>query len=355
MIRAERVCGDVEGTVEREVEMDDTDMSNMTGTTWTMPLTGPLAAERDGTQPAATTTESHGGNRGRGSPISTPLLLHRQSQRTSQRVSKLVNWSGPVPVWLVARRTRNARWRLCGWCLHHVHKRGISFGPSQPEEGLDIQPGQLTPALTSACVADTPTTLPDELIGLLEPVSNNNFNQPPEPNQVMLPTFDISLSCASNNSNIEVDNSAVVSVADSDRIETVNSADVGDAAAANNPDDDIEIHKSPFDNVTEYHKSDTRLYDLDNCNVLVIGDSNLRFMGGLPTTYQVAVMPGARFMHITEVVKALPKSSTFEHIVVAAGINHRDRDYNKETLPASDFGRLTAEQWEDGTLPWPVL
>ena len=70
-----------------------------------------------------------------------------------------------------------------------------------------------------------------------------------------------------------------------------------------------------------------------NCNVMVIGDSNLRFMGGLPTNYQVAVMPGARFMHINEVVKALPKSSTFEHIVVAAGINHRDRDYNKETLP----------------------
>ena len=99
-------------------------------------------------------------------------------------------------------------------------QEGDLFGPSQPEEGLDIQPGQLTPALTSTCVVDTPTTLPDELIGLLEPVSNNNFNQPPEPNQVMLPTFDISLSCVSDSSNIEVDNSAVVNdvnVADSDR------------------------------------------------------------------------------------------------------------------------------------------
>ena len=173
------------------------------------------------------------------------------------------------------------------------------------------------------------------MLGLL----SDNFIQPLEPKQAVLPNFAISLSCCSDSGdsdNIEVVNSALVNDVDvnnSDLIESVNSADVGNGVVANNPNDDIEGLWSPGDNVTEYDKSDTGLYSLDDCNVTVIGDSNLRFMGGLLTNYQVAFRPGAKFTHITDVVKAIPKSSTCEHLVVAMGVNHRDRDYNKETLP----------------------
>jgi hypothetical protein len=91
---------------------------------------------------------------------------------------------------------------------------------------------------------------------------------------------------------------------------------------------------SPRYDVTVRDKNDTTVSVRPDCRVLILGDSNLRFLSGLPADYQVECFPGAKIFHITDVLNALQKPLSCQHVLLAVGINHRDQDYQKVTSPA---------------------
>ena len=206
------------------------------------------------------------------------------------------------------------------------------FSQTQTQGSSDIQPGQQTAVLTTSREGDGLTGVPGGLTGVLGITSNETTNVTSTTaarNQVINDAFAITFDCVIDN-----DVSVMNTAADNYDVKEVSTeANI----TVNKPvDDDIDQYASPNDNVTLYDKTDlTRLFIPAHCNILVLGDSNLRLITGLPAKYEVVVIPGARFAHITEAVNALQTSTAVEHIVVAAGINHRDRDYNKETLPAA--------------------
>lgn len=82
--------------------------------------------------------------------------------------------------------------------------------------------------------------------------------------------------------------------------------------------------------VTEHRKNNFTVSVSSNCRILVIGHSNLRHLKGLPTDYQVECFPGAKFPIITDIVISFPQCNSVEHIVLAAGINHRDCSFVSE-------------------------
>jgi hypothetical protein len=86
-----------------------------------------------------------------------------------------------------------------------------------------------------------------------------------------------------------------------------------------------------------------RKFDADNytinfkaaCRVLVLGDSELKNLKGLPRDFQVESFSGARLGHpwLTEVLRKNTLPGSVQEIVLAAGINDRDSDFTKQTLP----------------------
>lgn len=59
--------------------------------------------------------------------------------------------------------------------------------------------------------------------------------------------------------------------------------------------------------------------------VVVLGDSNLRLVKKIPEKWEVHCYPGAKFYHITSLVKSINKSDALKHVIVQAGINHRSQ------------------------------
>ena len=84
----------------------------------------------------------------------------------------------------------------------------------------------------------------------------------------------------------------------------------------------------------DYNKSyfTTKISVKPSCRVLVVGDSQLQNLV-LPEHFQIDSFRGGKFPHITDAVKGLELPDQVEDIVVAAGINHRDVNLDKETMP----------------------
>lgn len=70
-----------------------------------------------------------------------------------------------------------------------------------------------------------------------------------------------------------------------------------------------------------------------DCRVLVLGDSELKNLKGLPIDFQVESFSGARFPWLTEVVRRNSLPSSVTDVVLAAGINDRESSFNERTLP----------------------
>jgi hypothetical protein len=71
----------------------------------------------------------------------------------------------------------------------------------------------------------------------------------------------------------------------------------------------------------------------EGCRVLVLGDSQVKNLTGLPAGFQIESFRGARYPWITDVVNGLDLPDSVEHIVLAAGINDRDSDVSKTVRP----------------------
>ena len=91
-------------------------------------------------------------------------------------------------------------------------------------------------------------------------------------------------------------------------------------------------------NVTVHSKAYNKTYFTTKinikpaCKILVVGDSQLQNLK-LPDHYQIDSFRGGKFPHITDALKGLELPDQVEDIVVAAGINHRDVNLEKETIP----------------------
>lgn len=72
---------------------------------------------------------------------------------------------------------------------------------------------------------------------------------------------------------------------------------------------------------------------------VVIADSNMKHVQEqhIPHDWQLAVIPGAKFSHIITSLDSLPTDRNLT-IVMAAGINHRDWDFESKT--ASEVDKL---------------
>lgn len=71
-----------------------------------------------------------------------------------------------------------------------------------------------------------------------------------------------------------------------------------------------------------------------NCRVLIIGDSQVQNLTGLPDFFQIESFRGAKFPWMTDIAKELELPDSVEHIVLAAGINHRDENVLRQVEPA---------------------
>ena len=83
-----------------------------------------------------------------------------------------------------------------------------------------------------------------------------------------------------------------------------------------------------------YNKSyfTTKINVKTSCKILVVGDSQLQHLE-LPEHFQIESFRGGKFPHITDAVKELELPDQVEDIVLAAGINDRDVNLEKETMP----------------------
>jgi len=83
-----------------------------------------------------------------------------------------------------------------------------------------------------------------------------------------------------------------------------------------------------------YNKSyfTTKINVKPSCKILVVGDSQLQHLE-LPEHFQIESFRGGKFPHITDAVKELEIPDQVEDIVLAAGINDRDVNLEKETMP----------------------
>ena len=78
-----------------------------------------------------------------------------------------------------------------------------------------------------------------------------------------------------------------------------------------------------------------------NTQILLVGDSNLRYFKPAPPNWQVICIPGLRLNQLTALLKTLGKLPNLKHIIISAGINDRD---SADILPLKDClkaGRLT--------------
>lgn len=70
-----------------------------------------------------------------------------------------------------------------------------------------------------------------------------------------------------------------------------------------------------------------------DCRVLIIGDSNIQNLTGLPKDVQIESYRGAKFTWLTDIVKGVQLPDSVSDIVLAAGINLRNSDWDKEVEP----------------------
>jgi len=84
-----------------------------------------------------------------------------------------------------------------------------------------------------------------------------------------------------------------------------------------------------------HRKTDEDMYTIQfkaACRVLILGDSQMKNLQGLPRDFQVESFCGTRFRWLTEVLRKNQLPSSIKEIVLAAGINCRDDDLTR-TLP----------------------
>ena len=60
-----------------------------------------------------------------------------------------------------------------------------------------------------------------------------------------------------------------------------------------------------------------------NTNTVVIADSNLKLYRNIPQDWEIHVFPGAKFHHITNIIKTMPSDTNIKNVIVHVGINHR--------------------------------
>ena len=66
-------------------------------------------------------------------------------------------------------------------------------------------------------------------------------------------------------------------------------------------------------------------------HTIVVGDSNLRRVKGIPAGWEVHSLPGAKFQDVTRAIESLPTEPADKlTVIVQAGMNHRST-YNKDT------------------------
>lgn len=85
-----------------------------------------------------------------------------------------------------------------------------------------------------------------------------------------------------------------------------------------------------------HRKTDEDMYTIQfkaACRVLILGDSQMKNLQGLPKDFQVESFCGARFRWLTEVLRKNQLPSSIKEIVLAAGINCREDDDLTRTLP----------------------
>jgi hypothetical protein len=80
--------------------------------------------------------------------------------------------------------------------------------------------------------------------------------------------------------------------------------------------------------VREYRgdKDQWKIQPAENTKSIIIGDSNLRHVSGVPDGWEVHLLSGAHFQHVTRAVKSIPQEPAGKYTVfIQAGINHRHR------------------------------
>lgn len=85
----------------------------------------------------------------------------------------------------------------------------------------------------------------------------------------------------------------------------------------------VTVHSKPFN---------IRIAIKPSCKVLVVGDSQLQNLK-LPDQFQIESFRGAAFPHLTEVIKTAELTDQVEDIILSAGVNHRDKNLEKEMMP----------------------
>lgn len=78
----------------------------------------------------------------------------------------------------------------------------------------------------------------------------------------------------------------------------------------------VTVHDGP--------KHDWRAEVRRNTEVLIIADSNMRTVSGLPSNWEVQVFPGASLGHASQIIRKLQEPVNIKSIVVSMGINSRD-------------------------------
>ena len=73
-----------------------------------------------------------------------------------------------------------------------------------------------------------------------------------------------------------------------------------------------------------------------NTEILLLGDSDFRYVPDPPSGWEIHAQPGAKFRHITAVLNGLRNTSELRFIVVSVGINHREDPH----LPREEVGDM---------------
>ena len=80
--------------------------------------------------------------------------------------------------------------------------------------------------------------------------------------------------------------------------------------------------------VREYRgeKDQWKIQPAENTKSIIIGDSNLRHVSGVPDGWEVHFLSGAHFQHVARAVESIPQEPAGKYtIFIQAGINHRNR------------------------------
>lgn len=97
----------------------------------------------------------------------------------------------------------------------------------------------------------------------------------------------------------------------------------------------LSSQRSPINRTHSKGDRDGAHFDVrGNCRVLIVGDSQVQNLTGLPDFFQIESFRGAKFPWMTDIARELELPDSVEHIVLAAGINHRDDSVQRQVEPA---------------------